>query len=171
MQIINRIFKSILVIIFISCSSNNLVNKRFSATNSVKSVSIEFINDSVCEIYQRFHCKLIPADFRSIQIFANYKPIKFKVIGYKNGNLNSTVTFKVKAIEIQNKLSDQIVRYTDVPNFFNPECPHDSLLDVLNKKLPQNVIYNFRHDTITINKKFIYMAGARLQLEMNKNSH
>ena len=156
------IFICFLSLHFFSCSPSKLVGKTFFGSNNLRSISITFVNDSICEIVQKFYCKSISNEYNNIHVSTKYREMgKLKVDYCNTIRVAHSKSRYFKGIKLNNIDSNVLVRYTPIPAYFDL-CVTDSILNRLAGKIPEGIIFHFTNDTILINKRNILAAGLKL---------
>lgn len=158
---IKGVLFALTVLVLVSCKPYNLVGEKFFASNQEKIVSIEFVNDTLCNVSQWFSCDKLPEEYRNIEFKATYKVEKMKLKTY-DSNFKPT-RFKTDILIVNNLECVDCKRYKEIPNYFDLNCATVIDDDKLKEKIKYGIIYNLVNDTLIIDKGQIMFGGLKLK--------
>ncbi len=165
MPTVLKLLASSVVLFVIGCKPTNLAGKTFVSSSSAKYVSIEFLNDSLCQVKQTQYCKSIPEKYQQVDILAHYEVLSFTISGYKPVSYD-VKRIKIKAIKLKNVNCDSCTRFLPIPTYFTSGCIGDTAYDRFSGKMPDSIIYQFPNDTMIVHKNVIkYRALIFEQLQ------
>lgn len=162
-MIFKKGFLIICVLLVTSCKSYDLVGKKYLASNQEKTVAIEFVNDTLCKVNQRFLCDKLPEKYRNLDFNATYKISKMNI---KTHDANFKPTrFKADILVINNLDCDGCEKYKEIPNYIDLNCTTVLNDEKLKGKIKYGVIYNMVNDTLVIDKNQILFDNLKLKSE------
>lgn len=159
---LKKITIGMFLIIISSCKSYDLIGKKYLDINQEKTVSIEFINDTLCNVKQEFLCEKIPENYRKIDIIATYKISRMSIKTY-NASFKSK-RFKANILIIKNLDCVNCKKYDEIPDYLKLNCSNIIEDEKLKRKIKHGVIYNLINDTLVINKNQIFFDNLSLKI-------
>jgi len=154
-------FLVICVLLIASCKSYDLVGKEYRASNQEKVVAIEFINDTLCKVNQKFLCDKLPEKYKSVGFNATYKVSRMNI---KTHDANFKPTrFKADILVINNIDCIDCEKYREIPNYIDLNCTTILKDEKLKGKVKYGVIYNMVNDTLVIDKNQILFDNLTLK--------
>ena len=152
----------ICLLLLTCCKSYDFIGSKYVADNKEKVVSIEFINDTLCKINQKFLCDDLPDSYRNTSFKATYQVDKVNIKTYDE-NLNPK-RFKADVLIINNLDCQNCEEYTLIPNYIASNYTDTELPDKrLKDKIKFGVIYNMLNDTLVLDDNRILFDNLKLK--------
>lgn len=154
----------VVYLLVLSCKSyDNLAGKKYTSFNQEKSITIEFINDTLCRVQQEFFCNDLPENYKRINFNATYKVDKMNIKLY-NKDLKLSKS-RVSILVVNNiDCSVNCEKYQTIPNYEELGCSLVAWEDEkLREKVKLGVIYNLINDTLIIQKNQILFDNLKLK--------
>ena len=158
--------KEIIVIVLLvmsSCKTYDLTGRQYQASNQEKLVRIEFLNDTLCKVYQQFLCNELAEEYRSHVFDATYRIDRMK-IRTQDENFK-TASFKTDVLILNNLDCAGCEKSSVIPNYKDLDCTKAEIIDnAIEDKIKFGLIYNMTNDTLIINEDS-HIVFNRLKLK------
>lgn len=162
-----RIVYIIILGFFISCNSTkSFIGDTYKISNDELLVSMHFINDSICEINQEFHCSKVPESFKKNKQSCYYK-VYDTIIKWKDFNKKER-RIKLKKIYLRNSDTSVVENYKMIPDY-EKLCLPIVIVNSNEYKIREltkpGLIYYFKSDTLTFINNKINFGYLKLDRE------
>jgi len=161
----------ILFIFFITSCTTQKINGKYSFKNNQRLITIDFKNDSLCEINQVFYCDKIPEKFRKTNSLCKYAiSTRQQIIGYNENFRKKKIKFRKLTIQnLADSIPDSYIIIPDYEDSCLPPVAINSKEAKLHNLIKDGIIYNLVNDTLVIYDNHISFGNYRLTKVKNRH--
>lgn len=158
---LRRLILAIFALSIASCKSYDLSGKKYVASNQEKRVSLEFINDTLVNVKQKFFCDKLPKEYQEITFDAKYEIDRMNIKTFDEDFKSKR--FKSDILVLENLNCADCQGYKTIPNYEDLGCSTKIEDERLKDKVKSGVIYNLVNDTLILKRNQILFDNLKLK--------